>query len=68
MLSTTAKNQCRVHIGERCLDSALSGSRNISLLVALLAALALLIAFLPLASVVAGTEHNGQARPNHGAA
>jgi len=52
MLSTTAKTQCRVHIGERCLDGTLSGSRNISLLVALLAALALLIALLPLTSMV----------------
>lgn len=52
MMSTTARTQCRIRIGERCLDGTLPGSRNMTLLVALVAALALLIALLSLTSLV----------------
>jgi hypothetical protein len=48
MAPATAKAQCRLQIGERCLDGALSGSRSLILFVAFVAVLALLIALLPL--------------------
>ena len=52
MMSTTARTQCRIRIGERCLDGALPGSRSTSFLVALVTALALLVALLSLNSLV----------------